>query len=107
MTAVADRTSTNPHINMIEPHDCRRPAPPPCVASASNCAATVRGSSAGAGDAADDRFGRPPPAPAKSEKNGKKRRSRRPKARPLRAIERLKNEEDGSPPVSPAAHEVK
>lgn len=49
----------------------------------------------------------PPPAPAKSEKNGRKRRSRRPKARALRAIERLKNEGDGSSPASPAAPEVK
>ena len=49
----------------------------------------------------------PPPAPAKSEKNGKKRRSRRPKARALRAIDRLKTETDGVPPAGPAADEVK
>ena len=43
-----------------------------------------------------------PPAAPKPEKNGKKRRKRRPTARALRAVARLKTEE-AAPPPEPAA----
>jgi len=42
-----------------------------------------------------------PPAAAKPEKNGKKRRKRRPTARALRAVARLKTEEAALPPEQP------
>ena len=54
--------------------------------------------------AAQRTIGLTPPAPAaKPEKNGRQRRQRRPTARALRAVQRLKTEEEALPPADPVA----
>lgn len=56
--------------------------------------------------AAQRTIGLPPPTPAKTESNGKKRRRRRPTARALRAVARLQPTAAAETPAAPLAAEA-